>query len=123
MSTVPGSSHVRHLRLRRCLRAGALFTLLSPVGLPGLPGLHAQGAFERTYGGDASEQGRSVVVTADGGYLVAGSTGSFGAGGLDVWLVRTDAAGPSLWTGPHAPAPPDEPFSFAHPADGGFRVA
>jgi hypothetical protein len=54
--------------------------------------------WDRVYGGQYDDQGRSVVETPDGGYLIAGYTYSFGAGGSDVYLIRTDANGDTLWT-------------------------
>jgi hypothetical protein len=50
----------------------------------------------QTYGGTSEERGFSVVETSDGGYALAGSTISFGAGGIDVYLVRTDSDGNML---------------------------
>jgi len=52
----------------------------------------------KTYGGSGSEGGSSVQQTADGGFIIVGSTSSFGAGGDDVYLIKTDANGDTLWT-------------------------
>jgi hypothetical protein len=52
----------------------------------------------RTYGGASADGGHSVEQTSDGGYIIAGYTFSFGAGGADVYLVRADASGDTVWT-------------------------
>jgi len=49
--------------------------------------------WNQTYGGTEYEVAYSLVATSDGGYALAGSTRSFGAGGYDFWLVKTDANG------------------------------
>ncbi len=49
--------------------------------------------WERTFGGANDDLASSVEPTRDGGYIVAGTTSSFGAGAADVWLIRTDASG------------------------------
>ncbi len=50
----------------------------------------------RTYGGEAEDMGYFVDQTADGGYIVTGTTRSFGAGEYDIWLLKTDARGDTL---------------------------
>jgi len=52
----------------------------------------------RTYGGAADESGESISLTADGGFYLVGHTESFGAGKKDVYVIRTDAGGDTLWT-------------------------
>lgn len=59
---------------------------------------NAQIIFQKTYGGTGSDVGSSVKQTADGGYIITGNTQSFGAGGGDVYLIKTDTAGDILWS-------------------------
>ena len=47
----------------------------------------------KAIGGPASEEGNSLIQTSDGGYVIAGSTSSFGAGGADVYVIKLDKNG------------------------------
>jgi len=49
--------------------------------------------WSRTYGGRGEDMAYSIQQTPDGGYIIAGVTSSFGAGGGDVYLLKTDANG------------------------------
>lgn len=49
--------------------------------------------WEKTYGGDVNDQALSVQQTDAGGYIFAGTTESFGAGGEDAWIVKVDVLG------------------------------
>jgi hypothetical protein len=44
-------------------------------------------AWQKTYGGLGWDSANSIQATADGGYVVAGSTESFGAGSGDGWVL------------------------------------
>jgi len=77
----------------------------------------------RTYGGTAGDCGRSVQQTSDGGYIIAGSTSSFGAGGSDVYLVKTGSSGDALWTRSYGGSGDDYGFSVQQTSDGGYIIA
>ncbi len=77
----------------------------------------------RTYGGDSSDSGRSVVQTADGGYVITGCTNSFGVDGDNVWLIKTDAAGDTIWTRTYGDTWPAYGYSVAQTADGGYIIS
>ena len=77
----------------------------------------------RTYGGSGNDEGFSVQQTSDGGYIIAGYTGSFGAGYEDVYLVKTDSLGDTLWTKTYGGPSYDEGCFVQQTSDGGYVVA
>jgi hypothetical protein len=54
-----------------------------------VPGWGNRSDGSSTFGGSGSEMGRSVQQTLDGGYILLGDTDSYGAGGFDMYLVKT----------------------------------
>jgi hypothetical protein len=77
----------------------------------------------RTYGGSSTDWAYSVQQTADGGYIVAGNTVSFGAGGADFYLVKTNSQGDTLWTRTYGGSSYDAANSVQQTADRGYIVA
>ena len=79
--------------------------------------------WNRTYGGPGNERARSVVAVSDGGYVIAGSTTSFGAGNTDFWLVKTDASGNVEWNQTYGGGRNEYAHSLVVTPDDGFAIA
>jgi predicted secreted protein len=78
--------------------------------------------WNKTYGGTGSEIAYHVVRTSDGGYAMAGSTTSFGAGGQDAWLVKTDADGNMQWNKTYGGTKADWVVDVIKTSDGGYAI-
>jgi uncharacterized delta-60 repeat protein len=77
----------------------------------------------KTYGGTDDDKAYSVQQTSDGGYIVAGTTWSFGAGSLDIFLIKTDANGNIIWAKTYGGTNYDDAYSVQQTSDGGYIVA
>ncbi|MBN1115925.1 MAG: hypothetical protein JXA77_01880 [Bacteroidales bacterium] len=55
----------------------------------------SDGEFEwaKSYGGDEDEDANDVQQTSDGGYLLFGTTRTYGAGSYDMYMIKTDSLG------------------------------
>jgi hypothetical protein len=53
--------------------------------------------WNKRYGGELDDETAAIVRAADGGYVIAGTTYSFGAGSADFWLIKTDEYGNMEW--------------------------
>jgi hypothetical protein len=78
--------------------------------------------WSRTYGGTGTDCGYSVIQENDGGFLIAGSTESYGAGFSDAWLLKTDNEGHLLWSQTYGGGSSDE-FTDIHVYSDGYIVA
>ncbi|MBK7142929.1 MAG: T9SS type A sorting domain-containing protein [bacterium] len=54
--------------------------------------------WERTFGGTRDDRAYAVSYTADGNYVITGTTESSGAGGSDIYVLKIDPLGQQLWS-------------------------
>ncbi len=102
--------------MKRIILTSTIFLLFTSF----LP-LNAQWA--RTYGGSSEDVARSIQQTSDGGYIVAGYTKSFGAGGSDFWILKLSTTGTIEWQRTYGESDNDQAYSIQQTNDGGYIVA
>jgi hypothetical protein len=86
--------------------------------------------WQKCLGGSNGDYAYSVQQTADGGYIVAGTTessltGNVGSnhGGFDYWVVKLDGLGNIVWQKCLGGSATDSAYSVQQTADGGYVVA
>jgi hypothetical protein len=77
----------------------------------------------KSYGGSNYDFGQAVQQTTDGGYIIAGYTGSFGPGDPDVYLLKIDANGNLTWSKTYGGIYGDKAWAVRQTADGGYILA
>jgi hypothetical protein len=76
----------------------------------------------KTYGGNGDAFGYSVKQTSDGGFVIAGMIFTFGDSN-QVYLIKTNGSGDTLWTRTYGGAHTDVGYSVQQITDGGYIVA
>jgi S-formylglutathione hydrolase FrmB len=82
-------------------------------------------------GGNADEIAGAVLQTADGGYIVAGTSASSASGSVtqtsfgveDYWIVKLDASGTVVWDKLYGGNQSDIATTIQLTADGGYIIA
>jgi hypothetical protein len=82
--------------------------------------VHGDTNWTRTFGGSGCDLGECVQQTLDGGYVICGTTTSFGAGNSDMYAIRIDAGGDTLWTRTFGGSGWDEAHYVRQTSDGGY---
>jgi uncharacterized delta-60 repeat protein len=80
-------------------------------------------AWQKRYGGAGDDCARSIQQTRDGGYIVAATTYSFGAGGCDFWVLKLNSSGTVAWQKTYGGTGSDWVYSIQQTSDGGYIVA
>ena len=77
--------------------------------------------FSETYGGADVDGARSVAETSEG-YVLAGSTKSYGSGDFDAWLVETDESGTERFNQTYGGSDEDIAYSVVETSEGGYAL-
>jgi len=77
-------------------------------------------AWQKTFGGNSEDYAYSIQQTTDGGYIVAGYTNSFGAGGYNVYILKLNSDGSLAWQKTFRGS---TAYSIQQTEDGGYIVA
>src|SRR6185436_12693394 len=85
--------------------------------------------WQKCLGGSSGDQASSIQQTTDGGYIVAGQSGSNNGdvsgnhGGGDYWVVKMNASGEIQWQKCLGGSATEEAYSIEQTTDGGYIVA
>lgn len=83
---------------------------------------YSQTSFLTTFPTTYDKDAREVLVTPDGGYLIAGSTNNSNPVDADLYVLKTDAQGNFLWGKTYGGPKPEYAFSMIETADGNYFV-
>ena len=79
--------------------------------------------WRKTFGGEGNDNGWAVRQNEDGGYIIVGFTNSFGNGDMDVYLIRTDSLGETIWAKTYGEEGDEYGWDVQITKDNGFIVA
>jgi hypothetical protein len=102
---------------------GTFAILIALVILAAATGAAQDTLWTRAYGGAANDLAYSVFQMDDGGFMICGGTESFGAGSWDVYILRTDGNGDTVWTRTYGGPDYDIVWELDRTADGHFILA
>jgi CubicO group peptidase (beta-lactamase class C family) len=74
----------------------------------------------KTFGGNSYDKASSILETQDG-YLIIGSTSSYGVGNYDMFVIKTDKKGKKLWQNTYGKFDNDYGYT-AEKVDNGFII-
>jgi len=78
--------------------------------------------WSKVFNGTGAEFFHGMSKTSDGGVIVTGYTSTNSFGSSDIWLVKTDSNGDTLWTKQHGKITEDAGWAVIETNDGGYAV-
>lgn len=79
--------------------------------------------WQKTFGGSSTDMAYSIIETADKGFLLAGYTLSYGAGGRDGYLIKTDSLGNFQWQKTYGGSMTDGTTGICKSLEGGYLLS
>ncbi len=79
--------------------------------------------WSNSYGGSEDENAWDLLLTDNNEYIMVGSTGSFGAGNDDTWIVKTDGSGELIWDITFGGSEEDGAYSIQNINENGYIIA
>ncbi len=83
---------------------------------------YGESLWTKTYGGAGNDEAYSVQQTSDNGFIIVGYTNSPPAVNYDVYLIKTDSIGDTLWTKTYGGSANDYGYSVKQTAGGGYII-
>ena len=81
-----------------------------------------QNVWTKVYSISEVDHLNSSQITSDGGYIIAGETSSYGMGGKDIWLLKTNSSGDTVWSKTYGGTRTEVANSVQQTKDGGFII-
>jgi len=78
--------------------------------------------WQQTFGGSETEYAGDIKQTTDGGYIIVGTTESYGSDYNKIWLIKTDEFGNELWNQLYGDYD-NRGKSVVQTSDGGYMIA
>ena len=79
--------------------------------------------WSKTFGGSDQDDIHRVEKTTDGGFILSGTTSSYGPLNPNMWLVKTNSSGDSTWARTFGGDNHDHGYSAIQTSDGGYIIA
>lgn len=77
----------------------------------------------KTFGGADHDYAYDLKQTSDGGFIIGGVTSSYGTGWWNVYLIKTDTFGDTVWTRYYSADGPDIVYCVQQTVEGGYVAA